>query len=114
MFKRGDIWWAELGEPRGSGPGFRRPVLIVSDNRFNASAIQTILAAIITSNLKLAAAPANVLVPARASGLAQSSVVNLSQITTLDKTFLMERVTRLPERYLREVDTGLRLIMSLG
>ena len=114
MFKRGDIWWAELGEPRGSGPGFRRPVLIVSDNRFNASAIQTVLVAIITSNLKLASAPANVMIPARASGLKQASVVNLSQVATLDKTFLVERVARLPERYLREVDAGLRLVLMLA
>jgi mRNA interferase MazF len=111
--RRGEIWWGSLPEPTGSGPGFRRPLLIVSANSFNDSRISTIIAAVITSNLRLADAPGNVRLPAKGTGLAKASVVNVSQIITVDKTFFSERIGRLNSRLLAEVDDGLRLVLSI-
>ena len=111
--RRGEIWWGSLPEPTGSGPGFRRPLLIVSANSFNDSRISTVVAAVITSNLRLADAPGNVRLPAKGIGLAKASVVNVSQIITVDKTFLTERIGRLNPRLLAEVDDGLRLVLSI-
>ena len=111
--RRGEIWWGSLPEPTGSGPGFRRPLLIVSANSFNDSRIGTVLAAVITSNLRLADAPGNVRLPTKGAGLAKASVANVSQIITVDKTFLTERIGRLNSRLLAEVDDGLRLVLSI-
>lgn len=111
--RRGEIWWASLPEPSGSGPGFRRPLLIVSANSFNDSRIGTVIAAVITSNLRLADAPGNVRLPARGTGLAKTSVANVSQIITVDKSFLTERIGRLNPRLLAEVDEGLKLVSSV-
>jgi len=111
--RRGEIWWGSLPEPTGSGPGFRRPLLIVSANSFNDSRINTVVAAVITSNLRLADAPGNVRLPAKGIGLTKASVVNVSQIITVDKTFLTERIGRLNPRLLAEVDDGLRLVLSI-
>ena len=111
--QRGEIWWASLPEPSGSGPGFRRPVLIIQSDDFNKSRIQTVVVAAITSNLKLAAAPGNVLLRSRASGLKRDSVVNVSQVITLDKSFLTERVGKLPAGPFHDVESGLRLSLSL-
>lgn len=110
---RGEIWWADLPDPRGSEPGFRRPVLVIQSNPFNRSRIQTVIVAVITSNLRLAEAPGNVLLPARISGLPRDSVVNVSQVLTLDRSFLTEEVSKLPNRFLAEVDAGLRLVLEL-
>ncbi|MGH8649175.1 MAG: type II toxin-antitoxin system PemK/MazF family toxin [Burkholderiales bacterium] len=111
--RRGEIWWASLPEPSGSGPGFRRPLLIVSANSFNESRINTVVAAAITSNLRLADAPGNVRLPARGTGLTKPSVVNVSQIITVDKSFLTERAGRLNPQLLAEIDDGLRLVLSV-
>jgi mRNA interferase MazF len=111
--RRGEIWWGSLPEPTGSGPGFRRPLLIVSANSFNDSRINTVVAAVITSNLRLADAPGNVRLPAKGTGLTKASAVNVSQIITVDKTFLSERIGRLNPRLLAEVDDGLRLVLSI-
>ena len=111
--RRGEIWWASLGEPHGSGPGFRRPVLIVQSNEFNESAIRTSICADITSNLRLADAPGNVRVARRVSGLPHDSVVNVSQLITLDKQMLTENVGRLPAQALRDVEAGIRLVLAL-
>ena len=111
--RRGEIWWGSLPEPTGSGPGFRRPLLIVSANSFNDSRISTVVAAVITSNLRLADAPGNVRLAAKGTGLTKASVVNVSQIITVDKTFLTERVGRLNPRLLAEVDDVLRLVLSI-
>ena len=110
---RGEIWWADLPDPRGSEPGFRRPVLIIQANSFNRSRIQTVIVAVISSNLRLADAPGNVLVPAHASGLARDSVVNVSQLITLDRSFLSEAIGRISERVMSEVVAGLRLVLEL-
>ena len=111
--RRGEIWWADLQEPRRSEPGYRRPVLVVQADPFNVSLIQTVIVATITTNLKLAHAPGNVLLPADSSGLSRDSVVNVSQLLTLDRSFLTEHVGRLPPRLARSVDEGLRLVLQL-
>jgi len=110
---RGEIWWADLPEPRGSEPGYRRPVLVIQSNSFNQSGIRTVVVAILTSNLRLAEAPGNVLLPAKVSGLPRDSVVNVSQLLTLDRSFLTEEVGKLPSRVLAEVNAGLRLVLEL-
>lgn len=111
--RRGEIWWASLGEPQGPEPGYRRPVLIVQSNEFNESAIGTSICAAITSNMRLADAPGNVRVTRSASGLPQESVVNVSQLIPLDKQRLTEKVGRLPAESLREVEVGIRLVLAL-
>jgi len=111
--KRGEIWWASLPAPTGSGPGFRRPVVIVQSNPFNQSSIATVVAAIVTSNLALADAPGNVRVAKGESGLKKPSVVNVSQLVTLDRELLTQRVRALPADTMRAIDEGLRLVLGL-
>jgi mRNA interferase MazF len=111
--KRGEVWWAALPAPTGSGPGFRRPVLIVQANPFNQSRIATVIVAVVTSNLSLAEASGNVRVGKADSGLAKPSVVNVSQLFTLDRTLLVERLRALPADAMRRVDEGLRLALGL-
>jgi len=111
--QRGEIWWADLAEPRRSGPGYRRPVLVIQAESFNRSRIQTAIVAVITGNLELADAPGNVLASARSTGLPRDSVVNVSQLLTLDRNFLTEHVGTLPPRLQRSVDEGLRLVLQL-
>ena len=111
--RRGEIWWASLGDPKGSSPGFRRPVLVVQSNDFNDSAIRTSICAAITSNMRLAAAPGNVHVTRRVSGLPHDSVVNVSQLITLDKQMLTENVGRLPPQSMRDVEAGIKLVLAL-
>jgi mRNA interferase MazF len=111
--RRGEIWWASLAEPQGPGPGYRRPVLIVQSNEFNESAIRTSICAALTSNMQLANAPGNVRVTRRATGLPQESVINVSQLITLDKQRLTEKVGRLPAESLRDVEAGIRLVLAL-
>jgi len=111
--ERGEIWWAELPDPTASEPGFRRPVVIVQSNTFNRSRIRTIIAVVLTSNLRLAEAPGNVLIAASDSGLSKDSVANVSQVITVDRTFLTERCGRLPGHLIRSIDEGLRLVLSL-
>jgi mRNA interferase MazF len=113
VMERGEIWWASLPEPTGSMPGYRRPVLVVQDNAFNHSRIRTVLVVALTSNVKLAAAPGNVELPAAATGLPQTSVANISQIITVDKSLLTEYVGQLPDALLRQVESGLRPVLSL-
>ena len=110
---RGEIWWATLPSPRGSEPGYRRPVLIVQSDAFNQSRISTVLVAIITSNTRLQKAPGNVALTTKQSGLSKRSVVNVSQIVTLDESYLTERIKKLPRTQQMEVDRGLRVVMSL-
>jgi mRNA interferase MazF len=111
--RRGEIWWADLPEPRGSEPGLPRPVLIVQANAFNQSRIRTILVALITSNLALGGAPGNVALSSRFSGLPQESVINVSQLYTLDRNFLRDRLSRVPPSIQELVDAGLRTILAL-
>ena len=110
---RGQIWWAGLSDPRGSEPGYRRPVVIVQADSFNISRIKTVLVAAITSNLRLAQAPGNVMLPQQESGLPKDSVINVSQVLTLDKSFLQEKVGTLRKPRLDRLEDGLRLVLSL-
>ena len=111
--KRGEVWWASLPDPIGSGPGFRRPVLIVQSNPFNQSRISTVVVAVITSNLALANAPGNLRLGKSDSGLSKASVVNVSQVITLDRTLLTSRIKSVPSAAMQQVDAGLRLALAL-
>lgn len=113
MIHRSEIWWASLGEPEGSGPGYRRPVLIVQSDEFNRSRIGTVIVAVLTSNTTLAQAPGNVLLKARQVGLAKDSVVNVSQVITVDKQCLTEKVKKLEPSAMAEVNNGLRLVLAI-
>lgn len=110
---RGEIWWANLPDPVGSEPGYRRPVLVVQDDTFNQSRISTVIVVIITSNIQLAEAPGNVLLPKGATGLSKDSVANVTQILTVDKRFLVECIGSLPNDLQEEIDDGLRTILYL-
>jgi mRNA interferase MazF len=111
--RRGEIWWATLPPPSGSGPGFRRPVLVIQSDPFNESRISTAIVAVITSNLALGDAPGNVRTGKLESGLSKPSVVNISQILTIDKALLTGRVRRLSAATMVRVDNGLRLALGL-
>ncbi len=111
--RRGEVWWASLSEPAGSGPGFRRPVLVVQSNDFNESTIRTTICAVVTSNLRLAEAPGNVRLLRGMGGLSRESVINVSQLLTLDKQLLTARVGRVPPETLRNVDAGIKLVLAI-
>lgn len=111
--KRGEIWWASLEEPRGSEPGYKRPVVIISADAFNQSKIQTVIVAVVTSNLRLANAPGNISLAKRDSDLSKGSVINVSQLLTIDKSFLIEKVGRLPDKKIAALDEGLKLSLSI-
>ncbi len=113
VIHRGDIWWASLIQPSGSEPGYLRPVLVVQSNDFNASQINTIIVVVITSNLKLAIAPGNVLLKKKQTGLSKDSVANVSQLITIDKTYLSDRVGQLNANCFKKVEQGLKLVLSL-
>ena len=113
MVNRGEIWWVDFGEPFGSEPGFRRPALVVSSDRFNRSRVATVMVTVITSNLRVAAAPGNVELPVGTANLGKPSVVNVSQTLVVDRARLVELIGTLPLTYLHEVDKGLRLALSL-
>ncbi|MEP0786272.1 type II toxin-antitoxin system PemK/MazF family toxin [Coleofasciculus sp. FACHB-129] len=110
---RGEIWWANLPDPMGSEPGYRRPVLIIQDDTFTQSRLRTVIVVIITSNIELVNAPGNVLLSRDTTGLPRDSVGNVSQIFTVDKAFLTERIGSLPASLQEEVDEGLRTILYL-
>lgn len=113
MIARGDVWWAYVGAATGSRLGGRRPVVVVSADSFNSSRISTVLVALITSSANVAGAPGNVTLPAGAAGLSKDSVINVSQVTTVDKRQLHERTGWLPAELLDQVDAGLRLALAL-
>jgi mRNA interferase MazF len=113
VMRRGEIWWASLGEPEGSAPGYRRPVLIIQSDEFNRSRISTVIVAVLTSNTMLAQAPGNVLIKARKAGLPKDSVVNVSQVITVDKQCLTEKVITLESPAMAEIDNGLRLVLAV-
>jgi mRNA interferase MazF len=113
MLQRGQLWWADLGKPRGSQPAYRRPVLIIQADAFNRSKLNTVVVASLTTNLNLALAPGNVVCRPGTSGLPGVSVVNVSQITTLDRCFLVERIGTLSAESVSRVEDGLRLVLGL-
>ena len=109
---RGEIWWVALGIPFGSEPGFKRPVVIIQDKAFNRSNIQTVIVVSITTNLNLADAPGNVFLEKEESGLSKNGVVNVSQISTIDKRRLVDRVSILSQEAMSKIDFGLRLVLN--
>lgn len=111
--KRGEIWWATLPAPVGSGSGYQRPVLIIQSNEFNESKINTIIAVVITSNTRLAAAPGNVLLSSKKSKLPKESVINVSQLITIDKLYLTEIIHTLSSSIMAQVNEGLKLVLKL-
>ena len=113
VVRRGEIWWASLTQPSGSELGYRRPLAIIQSNEFNQSRIQTVLAAAITSNLRLASAPGNMLLSAKNTGLKRDSVLNVSQVITVNKSFLTEKIGKLTGKQVQEMNVGLRLVLAL-
>ena len=109
---QGEVWWADLGEPRGSKPGFRRPVLVIQGDALNRSRIATAVCVALTSNVKWASAPGNVLLSESATGLPKESVANVSQIVTLDKSELTVRVVKLPKAKLELVLSGVDVVLG--
>ncbi len=111
--RRGDVWWAALGPPTGSGPGYRRPVVILQTNVFNDSRLGTVVVAAITSNLRLADAPGNLRCRPQETGLSKPSVINVSRLATIDKDQLQEMVGHLGGRLMRRIEDGVRLVLGL-
>lgn len=109
---QGEVWWAELPAPTGSGPGFRRPVVVVQGNSLNRSRIATVVCVPLTSNLKWADAPGNVPLSAKVSGLSKDSVANVSQVITLDRSLLTERVSRLGPKVVSQLLHGIDIILG--
>jgi len=113
VIRRGEVWWAALAEPEGSEPGYRRPVVVVQCNEFNESRIRTVVVAALTTNLRLAAASGNVLCGKADTGLPKDSVINVSQILTINKARLTHRAGRLPAKLMQTVEDGLRSVLGL-
>ena len=112
MIAQGEIWWADLGEPVGSAPGYRRPVLVVQCDPINASRIGTAVCVPLTSNLRWGDAPGNVILRAAITGLSKDSVANVSLIVALDKAQLTERVRKIPRRQVDLVIAGIDVILG--
>lgn len=113
VVSRRDVWWASLDEPRGSEPGYIRPILIVQADAFNRSRLRTILGVILTSNVRLVDMPGNVLLPASSTGLPEDSVANVTQIVTLDEDYLSRRIGQVSPRLMARVDAGLKRVLAL-
>jgi mRNA interferase MazF len=112
VIAQGEVWWADLVEPAGSEPGFRRPVVVVQSDAFNRSRIGTVVCVALTSNLRWVDAPGNVLLTARATGLPKDSVANVSQLVTLDRDVLSEHVGTLPASKLELVLLGVDVVLG--
>ena len=113
VIHRGDIWWGDLPQPVGSGPGFRRPVLVVQSDRYNHSVINTVVIAIISKNTNLIHSEGNVSLSPQQSGLPKESVINVSQLFTVDESILIEYVTSVSEKKMAQVDIGLKKVLAL-
>ena len=112
VISQGDVWWADLPEPTGSGPGFRRPVVVVQADALNRSRIATVVCVPLTSNLKWADAPGNVRLTPQLTGLSKESVANVSQVITLDKSLLAERSGKLPQAKLELILSGIDIVLG--
>ena len=112
VISQGDVFWADLPEPIGSEPGYRRPVVVVQSDAFNRSGISTVVCVLLTSNLKWADAPGNSVLEARITGLPKDSVANVSQLVTLDRGMLTERVGRLSKSKLSLVFAGIDVVLG--
>ncbi len=109
---QGDVFWLDMGTPKGSGPGFRRPHVVVQNDVFNASRIQTAVICAVTSNLDRAKAPGNLLLRKGEANLSRPSVVNVSQVLTVDKSLLKEKIGTLSRQRVREIVAGLCLVIQ--
>ncbi len=109
---QGEVWWADLAEPIGSSPGYRRPVVVLQSDALNRSQIATVVCVVLTSNLRWSIAPGNVLLTAKQTGLDRDSVANVTQLVTIDKRHLSERVGRLPKRPMEGIFAGIDLILG--
>ena len=107
------MWWADLGSPRGSAPALRRPVIVVSADFVNRSAIRTVSVVGLTSNVRWAGAPGNVLIAAGMAGMSQQSVANVTQLQTIERSDLDDKLGKLPRQVMRDIDAGLRRILDL-
>jgi mRNA interferase MazF len=114
VISQGEVWWADLPSPTGSGPGFRRPVVAVQGDALNRSKIATVISVPLTSNLHWAAAPGNVPLPARLTGLPKDSVANVSQVVTLDRGLLTELVGKLPRAKVELLLAGIDVALGRG
>jgi mRNA interferase MazF len=112
MIAQGEIWWADLPDPVGSGPGLRRPVIVVQCDALNQSRIATAVCIPLTSNLKWADAPGNVFLPARLTGLPKDSIANVSQIVSVDKDLLTERVGKVSRAKLELLWSGIDVVLG--
>ena len=112
VISQGEVWWADLPEPSGSEPGFRRPVVVVQGDAFNRSRIATVVCVPLTSNLRWAEAPGNVLLASKVTGLPKDSVANVSQLVTLDKSSLTDRVGKLSKAKLELVLFGIGVVLG--
>jgi mRNA interferase MazF len=113
VIERGEVWWADLGMPRGSSPGFRRPIVIIQSDDFNQTRLNTTLGVVITTNLRLAEMPGNIMLRKSVVNLPKDSVINVTQVVTIDKHNLLERIGRLSDELIEQIEDGLRLVLSL-
>ena len=112
VVSQGDVWWADLGAPTGSAPGFHRPVVVVQGDAFNRSRIATVVCVPLTSNLRWAEAPGNVVLGARTTRLPKDSVANVSQLVTLDRSTLQEHIVKLPPRRIEAILSGIDVVLG--
>lgn len=112
MVNQGDIWWADSPDPRGSKTGFRRPVIVVQQSAINQSMIRTVICVPLTTNVRLANAPGNVIMPDQQTGLPKESVANVSQIIALDKQFLSDYVQTVPDKLLAQILDGIEFMLG--
>lgn len=112
MIRQGEVFWVDFGEPEGSGPGYRRPAVVVQNNVFNASRIRTVVVCALTTNLQRAEAPGNVLLVPGEADLREQSVVNVSQVFTVNKRDLMQKISSLSNERVREILDGINLLLE--
>ena len=112
MITQCEVWWADLADPIGSAPGYRRPIVVIQSDPLNRSQLPTVVCVVLTSNLRWSIAPGNVLLSAKHSGLDRDSVANVSQLVTIDKRQLTERVGKIPKRQMEAIFSGIDLIMG--
>ena len=110
---RREVWWADLDEPRGSEPGYRRPVVVVQADAFNRSRLRTVICVLLTSRMRYLDAPGNVLLPACDTGLRKDSVANVTQLVTIDEDYLADRCGQIPRKLMSRIEAGLRLVLGL-
>jgi mRNA interferase MazF len=113
VIARGEVWWMDLGPPRGSAPARLRPVIVISDDRYNNSRLRTVTVVVLTSTARLAAQPGNVAITPEVSGLDRDSIVNVTQVVTVDRGMLVDRVGQLPPWLMTQIDDGLRRALAL-